>query len=207
MYESKDKMVSHPNHYQSKSGLEVIDVISAFTEDLSGMEAIATGHAIRYILRWKLKNGVQDLEKAMWYIQYLIDHVKDSDTKKSSTTQEAKSTATRLIKEHLLCGGNGVLFWDGTHSGKWVGLCINESEVAFTTRVIDSAKSIASMLTGYISSQIDYITLSQLRSIAGLEKCHEFDDVHIYLLPETIAFHRLESDLIRVTVQKMKEDK
>lgn len=32
MYESNDKMVSHPKHYQSKSGLEVIDVIEAFTE-------------------------------------------------------------------------------------------------------------------------------------------------------------------------------
>ena len=32
--------VSHPNHYQSKSGLEVIDVIEAFTEDLIGIEVV-----------------------------------------------------------------------------------------------------------------------------------------------------------------------
>lgn len=31
MYESPDKMVSHPAHYQSETGLEVIDVIEAFT--------------------------------------------------------------------------------------------------------------------------------------------------------------------------------
>ena len=34
MYESDDKMVSHPSHYQSETGLEVIDVIEAFTFDL-----------------------------------------------------------------------------------------------------------------------------------------------------------------------------
>lgn len=35
MYESDDKMVSHPSHYQSETGLEVIDVIEAFTFDLN----------------------------------------------------------------------------------------------------------------------------------------------------------------------------
>ena len=30
MYESKDVMVSHPSHYKSKNGMEVIDVIEAF---------------------------------------------------------------------------------------------------------------------------------------------------------------------------------
>lgn len=84
MYESTDKMVSHPSHYQSKSGLEVIDVIIAFTERLEGIEAVDTGNAIKYICRWKDKNGVQDLKKAMWYIQHLIDHlIKEDEEKKS----------------------------------------------------------------------------------------------------------------------------
>lgn len=76
MYESNDKMVSHPSHYHSKSGLEVIDVIKAFTEDLKGIEAVDTANAIKYICRWKNKNGIQDLEKAIWYIQHLIDVLK-----------------------------------------------------------------------------------------------------------------------------------
>lgn len=75
-YESTDVMVSHPSHYQSESGLEVIDVIEAFTSDLKGIEAVDTGNALKYLCRWKHKNGVQDLEKAMWYIQNLINHVK-----------------------------------------------------------------------------------------------------------------------------------
>lgn len=75
MYESKDKMVSHPNHYQTKSGVEVIDVIEAFTEDLHGIEAVDTANAIKYILRWKKKNGKQDIEKAIWYLTHLKDHL------------------------------------------------------------------------------------------------------------------------------------
>ena len=30
MYESDDKIVSHPDHYKSESGLEVIDVIEDY---------------------------------------------------------------------------------------------------------------------------------------------------------------------------------
>lgn len=89
MYESTDKMVSHPSHYQSKSGLEVIDVIAAFTEGLEGIEAVNTGNAIKYICRWKDKNGIQDLEKAMWYIQHLIDHlIKEDEEKRVELTLE-----------------------------------------------------------------------------------------------------------------------
>lgn len=75
MYESNDKMVSHPSHYQSETGLETIDVIEAFTFDLKGIEAVDTGNVLKYVCRWKQKNGLQDLEKAMWYLQHLIDHV------------------------------------------------------------------------------------------------------------------------------------
>lgn len=76
-YESQDDLVSHPNHYQSDAGLEVIDVIEAFTSDLNGIEAVDTANVIKYICRWKKKNGVQDLEKAKWYITHLINHIKN----------------------------------------------------------------------------------------------------------------------------------
>lgn len=78
MYESQDKLVSHPGHYQSKTGLEVIDVIEAFTDGLDGIEAVDTGNVIKYICRWKKKNGLQDLEKALWYLQHLVDHEKNN---------------------------------------------------------------------------------------------------------------------------------
>ena len=76
MYEIKDKMVSHPPHYQSETGLEVIDVIEAFTFDLMGIEATDTGNVLKYMCRWKAKNGLQDLEKAQWYLTHLIEHIR-----------------------------------------------------------------------------------------------------------------------------------
>lgn len=77
MYELEDKMVSHPEHYMSKTGMEVIDVIEAFTDELKGVEATDTGNIIKYACRWKKKNGIQDLEKILWYTQHLIDHLKN----------------------------------------------------------------------------------------------------------------------------------
>lgn len=79
MYESDDKMVSHPDHYKSESGLEVIDVIEAFTSGLEGVEATDTGNIIKYICRWKKKNGIQDLKKIMWYTQHLIDYLEKKE--------------------------------------------------------------------------------------------------------------------------------
>jgi hypothetical protein len=68
-------MVDHPPHYQSETGLEVIDVIEAFAFDLKGIEATDTGNILKYMCRWKGKNGLEDLKKARWYLNHLIDHV------------------------------------------------------------------------------------------------------------------------------------
>ena len=81
MYESNERMVSHPSHYQSESGLEVIDVIEAFTSDLNGIEATDTGNILKYMCRWKHKNGLQDLEKAQWYLTHLIEKIKEKESK------------------------------------------------------------------------------------------------------------------------------
>ena len=78
---SNDILVNQPPHYQSSSGIEVIDVIEAFTEDLCGIEATDTGNVIKYICRWHNKNGLQDLEKAQWYLTHLIERVKEKEEK------------------------------------------------------------------------------------------------------------------------------
>lgn len=75
----KDPMVAHPNHYQSSAGLEVWDVIEAFTSDLSGVEAFDTGNCIKYICRWHKKNGLQDLKKCKEYLEHLIKHIEEKE--------------------------------------------------------------------------------------------------------------------------------
>ena len=74
-------MVNHPSHYQSETGIEAIDVMKAFTADLVGMEAVDTAQVIKYICRWKHKNGLEDLYKARWYLDDLIDYLEESTKK------------------------------------------------------------------------------------------------------------------------------
>ena len=61
------EMVDHPEHYNT-SRLEVIDAIHG----LGYSEGFCVGSIIKYVSRYKHKNGVEDLEKAKWYIEYLI---------------------------------------------------------------------------------------------------------------------------------------
>lgn len=63
-------MVNKPPHYQGK--VECIDALEAATEGLNGIEAVCTANAIKYLWRWKRKNGIEDLRKAHWYIERLI---------------------------------------------------------------------------------------------------------------------------------------
>ena len=63
--------VNHPDHYNA-GGIECIDGLKAATNGLEGIEAFCTANAIKYLWRWKYKNGVEDLKKAIWYINYLI---------------------------------------------------------------------------------------------------------------------------------------
>ena len=63
----KVDMVNHPPHYTAGK-VECIEAIAAATTELSGEEAYCTGAAIKYLWRWKFKNGIEDLDKAIWYI-------------------------------------------------------------------------------------------------------------------------------------------
>ena len=69
--------VNHPSHYSGK--VECIDCLESATEGLNGIEAVCTANAIKYLYRWKRKNGKEDLRKAMWYINHLIEHI-DGDS-------------------------------------------------------------------------------------------------------------------------------
>lgn len=64
-------MVNHPEHYTAGK-VECIEGIEAALEGLQGPEAYHTGQVIKYIWRWKRKNGVEDLKKARWYLERLI---------------------------------------------------------------------------------------------------------------------------------------
>jgi hypothetical protein len=62
--------VNHPSHY-TQGSIECIDAIAEVVKDLQGMEAVDTANALKYMWRWKHKNGVQDVKKAIWYMMDL----------------------------------------------------------------------------------------------------------------------------------------
>lgn len=76
--EKENETVSHPAHY-CQGGVECIDALEAATTGLRGIEAVCTANAIKYLWRWKHKNGVTDLHKAQWYIDRLIKQQEQSN--------------------------------------------------------------------------------------------------------------------------------
>lgn len=94
--------VNHPSHYQSDEGIEVIDVIAAFTKKLSGVDAFDIGCAIKYILRFTEKNGIEDLEKAKWYIDDYIKRHSQEDIINGETSPEFYLNLCNKAREAIL---------------------------------------------------------------------------------------------------------
>lgn len=77
MEKTNDK-VNHPSHY-TQGGIECIDAIKAAVIGLNGIEAVCTGNILKYLWRWKFKNGLEDLKKARWYLDKLINEIETSE--------------------------------------------------------------------------------------------------------------------------------
>ena len=65
-------MVNSPPHY-NKSGIECINAIQAATGD--GYEYYLQGNILKYLWRYRYKNGTEDLKKAQWYLNELVEEV------------------------------------------------------------------------------------------------------------------------------------
>lgn len=67
--------INKPSHYQGVNGLEAIDVVHNFVRDLSGASVFFWGNAIKYMLRFQKKNGLEDLKKARKNLDWLIEEM------------------------------------------------------------------------------------------------------------------------------------
>ncbi|HEM5088392.1 TPA: DUF3310 domain-containing protein [Streptococcus suis] len=65
--------VKKPSHYQGRFGLEAVDVIKNFAASPEYEEGFYWGNAIKYMLRWHGKNGLEDLKKARQNLDWLIE--------------------------------------------------------------------------------------------------------------------------------------
>lgn len=68
-FNKKIDMINHPSHYNQFSR-EVIDTMQGMStpEEFKGYLKL---NAVKYISRYQGKNGVEDLDKAIWYVTKL----------------------------------------------------------------------------------------------------------------------------------------
>ena len=63
--------VNSPDHYNF-AGIECIDAIRAATGQ-DGFCYYLQGNIMKYLWRYRYKNGIEDLQKAQWYLNQLIE--------------------------------------------------------------------------------------------------------------------------------------
>lgn len=74
--------VNSPSHY-TQAGIECIDAITAAVSGKNGIEAVCVANIIKYLWRYELKNGLEDVKKAQWYLNRLVAELDASVTGKS----------------------------------------------------------------------------------------------------------------------------
>jgi len=67
-------VVNNPVHY-NVGGIEAIEAIMAATNEQA--EGYLQGNIMKYIWRYRYKNGLEDLQKAQWYLNKLIEVYKE----------------------------------------------------------------------------------------------------------------------------------
>lgn len=65
-------VVNHPSHY-TNGKVECIDAIESATVGKTGIEAVCVANVIKYLWRYEDKNGLEDIKKAEWYLNKLIE--------------------------------------------------------------------------------------------------------------------------------------
>ena len=72
-------MVNHPQHYRTGK-IECIDCISAVVSMYDGEQAYDVGQVVKYLYRAPTKmNFMQDLKKAQWYLNRLIEKASETN--------------------------------------------------------------------------------------------------------------------------------
>ena len=65
-------VVNHPSHY-TNGKVECIDAIESAIVGKTGIEAVCVANVIKYLWRYEDKNGLEDIKKAQWYLNKLIE--------------------------------------------------------------------------------------------------------------------------------------
>jgi hypothetical protein len=77
-FEQETDVVNSPEHYR-QGGIEAIDAIKAAVTTAPPVQAVFVANILKYVWRYREKNGKQDLMKARWYLDELIKEVSRDD--------------------------------------------------------------------------------------------------------------------------------
>lgn len=72
-------VVNSPKHY-TQGKFETIDVILDISKHLPGDQGYLVGNIIKYLSRFQFKNGPEDVEKARWYTNKLLEVLQEEKT-------------------------------------------------------------------------------------------------------------------------------
>ena len=64
--------VNSPSHY-TNGNIECITGIEASFDTAAEFAGYCKGNVMKYLWRYKRKNGIEDLRKARWYLNKLIE--------------------------------------------------------------------------------------------------------------------------------------
>ena len=62
----------NPNHYK-QGKIECIDACESAIVNKKGIEAACVFNIVKYLWRYESKNGIEDVKKAQWYLEKLIE--------------------------------------------------------------------------------------------------------------------------------------
>ncbi len=92
-----------PDYYEAANGMQPFDIIDAY--DLDFYE----GNALKYLIRWRRKNGIADLRKAQTYIDEIIKRAihQDSGDKKAQRCAHGVELTQKNAQEYDPGGSPG----------------------------------------------------------------------------------------------------
>ena len=70
----------NPDYYNN-GDVTCIDALKAATVNKSPFEAVCVSNVIKYLWRYESKGGLEDVQKAAWYINRLIKEIEDKENK------------------------------------------------------------------------------------------------------------------------------
>jgi hypothetical protein len=92
-HEEKNMEVPPNSQHYKKLAIEPLTVI------LANNYGFLKGNALKYLMREEYKNGVDDLEKAIWYIKLIIAEREREITRVPDKIADATSAYGRLMDE------------------------------------------------------------------------------------------------------------